>query len=386
MKAQLKISHQEIVAYLHGNINQERWEEILKVREEDPVYEFLFNLIDELKSKVTIKEQLASNADVLLTFSALDDLLMRTFAGITEPTDAQQFIDGLMFSPLFYQRLIIKLSTVTPEIVLDEVPEMAQIKVKSDEEILSQVVAQVKGDEPSAEIEPYSKPIRIWDKIREFPLLPPTLVPRLPYAFATLLFLTLGVFWGVRFYNTSYRIHKAEKLLIENHRIYMAETPRLSGGYASTGIGMLMAGDEPRDYLTQAFDFTEQAIENGSKSPKAKQLQAQILIIQNDYPKADSVLNQIDYKARNSATVLNDLGVLKFRQEDWEAAAQYFESATHTDPKFIEAYYNLALAQDKLGQKQEAISTLNEYLKFKNDIEWKNAALSFLQKLQNREE
>jgi len=139
----------------------------------------------------------------------------------------------------------------------------------------------------------------------------------------------------------------------------------------------------PPPYLTQAFDFTKQAIKNGSKSYRAKQLQAQILIIQNEYAKADSVFNQIEDKARNSATVLNDLGVLKFSQEDWQVAAQYFESAMDIDPNFREAYYNLALAQNKLGKTKEAIVTLKEYLKFPNEVEWKNAALSFLNELKN---
>ncbi len=144
---------------------------------------------------------------------------------------------------------------------------------------------------------------------------------------------------------------------------------------------MLMDEDAPPSFLTQAFDLTEQAIENGSKSVTAKQLQAQIFIIQKEYNKADSVFNLIDDKDRHLATVLNDLGVLKYKKEEWQEATEYFAATIQVNSDFTEAYYNLALAQNKLGKKQEAISTLDEYLKFKNDIGWKNAALNFLNDL-----
>ena len=83
---------------------------------------------------------------------------------------------------------------------------------------------------------------------------------------------------------------------------------------------------------------------------------------------------------------MNDLGVLKYKKEEWQEATEYFEATIQADMNFTEAYYNLALAQNKLGKKQEAISTLDEYLKFKNDIGWKNAALNFLNDLKQNQE
>ena len=207
------------------------------------------------------------------------------------------------------------------------------------------------------------------------------LVPQLVYALELLIAVGGGGFGGYRYYVTTHRINQAHELLVENHRLYMADTPRLSGGYASTGIGMLMDEDAPPSFLSQAFDLTEQAIENGSKSVQAKQLQAQIFIIQKEYNKADSVFNLIADRDRHLAAVLNDLGVLKYKKEEWQEAIEYFEATIQVNSDFKEAYYNLALAQNKLGKKQEAISTLDEYLKFKNDVGWKNAALNFLQKL-----
>lgn len=227
------------------------------------------------------------------------------------------------------------------------------------------------------------RPVRIpWTRKLE-----QLLVPQLAYALVLLIAVVGGTFGGFRYYQTTYRINKAESLLTENHRIYMANTSRPSGGYASKGIDVPMAGEESAEkssYLTQAFSLAEQAVENGSKSPKARLLQAQVFIIQKEYHKADSVFNLIDDKYLD--IVLNDLGVLKYNQEEWQQAKEFFEAAIQANPEFTEAYYNLALAQNKLGKKEVAISTLNKYLSLENDEGWKNAALSFLQKLQNEEE
>jgi hypothetical protein len=210
-------------------------------------------------------------------------------------------------------------------------------------------------------------------------------IPKLAFLIL-LLIMVGGGSGGYRYYVTTHKINSAADLLTDNHRIYHADTPRLSGGYASKGIDELMNPAKMPSYLNQAFSLTKKAIASGSKSPKARLLQAQIFIIHKDYYKADSVLTLIEKQDKHLASVLNDFGVLKYKKEEWHAASVYFEAAIQANSNLTEAYYNLALAQNKLGKKQEAISTLNEYLTFKNDVGWKNAALDFVQKLQNREE
>ena len=61
----------------------------------------------------------------------------------------------------------------------------------------------------------------------------------------------------------------------------MSETPRLSGGYASTGISMLMSDeDEKENYLDSASRKIKIADDYDSGLADAKQLQAQIFFIQ----------------------------------------------------------------------------------------------------------
>jgi len=132
--------------------------------------------------------------------------------------------------------------------------------------------------------------------------------------------------------------------------------------------------------LAKANTLVEQAIDYGSKSFKAKLLKIHLLIIGENYEEAERFLNQLDPKEKKSAQVLNTRGALKFSQEEWQEAVERFQLAIHSDPNFKEAYYNLALAQEKLQKKEEAVAKLNAYLELENDEAWKDIALALLKK------
>ncbi|MGH7491868.1 MAG: tetratricopeptide repeat protein [bacterium] len=214
----------------------------------------------------------------------------------------------------------------------------------------------------------------------------PWLISRqLGFALVAVLGLSVSAFWGVRFCKTTLRIMIAERILKNNYHIYMAETPRLSGGYASTGIQVLMGpekGDAEGSYLEEARTRIAAAMASGSKAAKAMLLLAQIAIIERDYDRADSILHAIVPQPSSSAAVLNDLGVLRFERNDWDGAVRYFEAAIRADAKLKEARYNFALAKGRIGANEEAIQALNECVKIEHDEGWKNAALVLKQGLQ----
>lgn len=227
----------------------------------------------------------------------------------------------------------------------------------------------------------------MWERLRHW-FETPQLAPRYALALATLLVVVAGAYWGIRFYKTTYRIAQAEHLLRENYKVYIADTPRLAGGYESKGIGILMADSESvaveSSYLNQVFALVKAAIGSGAESVNAKQLLAQVLIIKKSYAQADSLLEQLRPEVMNSAAMLNDLGVLRFEQGRWENAAQYFESASKVDSQFIEARYNLALTKAKLGATAEAIVILDEYVSLETNEGWRNAATAFRNKLRQQ--
>ena len=206
------------------------------------------------------------------------------------------------------------------------------------------------------------------------------------YALAAVFALSLSTFWGVRFYKTTYKIILAERLLQENFQIYMAETPRLSGSYAPTGVSVPMAANRPdRPYLVSASELAEEAIANGSTSPKARQILSQIYIIQGEYNQADSIFRLVNPEAAGSATIMNDMGVLHFEKKEWQTSVDYFSAALQADPKLKEAQYNLALTKAAMGATQEAISLLHDYIASENVEGWRNAALRYKHKLEKGE-
>jgi hypothetical protein len=145
MGRQLKLTHQQMLAYLQGTRDEETQEYIARLREEDPAYQLFFDLVDDLKRQAVFGELPNGSDDLPVTFSAIEDLLMRMLAGNREPADAQRFLQGLRFSPLFYECLIIKLKAATRQMALDDFPEVAQLHVMTDDEIMERIVIKNKG-------------------------------------------------------------------------------------------------------------------------------------------------------------------------------------------------------------------------------------------------
>ena len=136
-----------------------------------------------------------------------------------------------------------------------------------------------------------------------------------------------------------------------------------------------MGEAEEQDYLQQSRARLERALAHGEQSSKARQLLAQIFIIQKEYTSADSILRTLEPDAKNSPTLLNDLGVYYFQQQDWANAEKYFSEAIKVDSRFPEARFNLALVKMQMNEKDEANAILSEYLKIEKDKNWKNAAV-----------
>ncbi len=204
-------------------------------------------------------------------------------------------------------------------------------------------------------------------------------------AAAVLAIIIMGGFWGVRFFNTTYKVILAEKHIKENYRIYMAESPRISGGYLSTVTYKLMAEDDQElFYLDKAFQLSNEALNSGGDSNRINTLRFKIFIINEQYSKADSIFKILNEDELGSAEILNDMGVLQFSQENIERAGHYFQSAISLDSEFKEAYYNLAIVQNKLGQKKEAISSLNLFLELEKDEGWINAAKRYLNQINKK--
>ena len=189
--------------------------------------------------------------------------------------------------------------------------------------------------------------------------------PRPAFIIAIVIFsaIIVGSYIGIHYYQTRYQLHEAEKLLKDNHKIFI-ENVRLSGGFHAKGTSYILDGDSQKlSYLEQAKHRLNIAIENNAKSNEAIHLLAQTHIIENKFDKAEEMLMKL-LAQNQSASILNDLGTIYYSRGDFTKAAQYFENTIQIDANFVEAHYNLALAKIKLGALEEAISFLNKTTDF----------------------
>ncbi|MGQ0811521.1 MAG: tetratricopeptide repeat protein [Nitrospiraceae bacterium] len=53
----------------------------------------------------------------------------------------------------------------------------------------------------------------------------------------------------------------------------------------------------------------------------------------------------------------NEEGVQHYQEKRWDLAEQHFRKAVETDPKLVEAHYNLGLTLDKMGDHDGATAS-----------------------------
>jgi hypothetical protein len=364
----MHISHQQIKKYLLSKSNRSIAKQIKKLKEEDPVYNLMFQIVDQLKRVASISEQFFDVDNI--PFFKIEEIILDALANNLNTHEAQKFFNNIYYSEVNYQRLQIKIGQLVATLASESIADMSKISIKSDDEILTDIVNQ--ANRRGLITRMISKLFFLWNKIKNIFLPGNKLYPRYALAFILLIITTVFIHFAILYYHTSYQLLKARDLLTANYKIYMKDTPRLSGGYQSSGISTLLAGEQDnKSYLDQALQYTQKALTKDNKSTQARLLQVQIFIINHDYQKADSLLNQVKEK---TASFYNDRGVLKFLNDDLTAAAEYFKSSINADKKFKEAYYNLALTECQLGNKEAGRTYLTVYLTLENDTGWRNAA------------
>ncbi len=191
----------------------------------------------------------------------------------------------------------------------------------------------------------------------------------------------LASFSGIRFYNTTYHIMRAQNTLKRNYAI-SADTPRLSGKYKYNRISQYMDKESDQSYLNVSQDRLDKALRHKRDSDKASILLAQTYIIANQFDKADSVFQHILQSDQIAATAFNDIGVLSFQQQQYTQAEDYFLKSIEAESTFLKAYYNLSLTKNKLGKRDEAIQLIQHYIDSEKNDTWNAVAKNLLRDYQ----
>lgn len=134
------ISHADIVAYIRGECDSQVQQFIERKRESNTVYQLLFQLVERTQTRADTTMAPDKIKQPALSFSRTEQLLERLFSGDFTGEDAQLFYDGLISSPVFYKRLLDRLQFAVPQLSQTPDPDLAKVKMKSDEDVLTEVL------------------------------------------------------------------------------------------------------------------------------------------------------------------------------------------------------------------------------------------------------
>lgn len=132
MNKAIKIDHEKIKAYL----NKEIASEITDIREKDPVYKLLFELIDQTRESYPEFGKI-SEIDIPTSFSAIENMISEIVAGTAQEQQVNRFLSGLQQSSIFYERTLVNLTQLAPVISDEPVPELDSVVMQNDEKLLT---------------------------------------------------------------------------------------------------------------------------------------------------------------------------------------------------------------------------------------------------------
>ncbi|NUO82251.1 hypothetical protein HUU05_19435, partial [candidate division KSB1 bacterium] len=130
-----------------------------KLQQEEPAYQALFELVALCRTLGSSPKQTATQ-EYPQSFLELEELLSRIYSGAATPEDGARIMNGLLVSPVFYQRLLAKLETIAPQLVWEEADALADIAVKSDAEMMAIIKRVAPASTLTRQIQP--SPARLW--------------------------------------------------------------------------------------------------------------------------------------------------------------------------------------------------------------------------------
>ena len=161
------LPHEQVVAYVRGENTQEIRTRMLERNGNNTAYVLLFDLIDRFRRRIRVRERPPATP-LPESFAAVEEMLLRFFSGEARDEEAQQLFDGLIASPHFYQRLLAKLTLIAPPQALDDVPAMARIHIRTEDELFEQIKTGATIDrEPVPERRSHSTS-PVWEKLRKW--------------------------------------------------------------------------------------------------------------------------------------------------------------------------------------------------------------------------
>lgn len=193
---------------------------------------------------------------------------------------------------------------------------------------------------------------------------------RLAMILAALLILVSG-YSGFQTVAINHQIKSSTEELRESHLISWNGV-RVSGGFQGTPtLSGVMSED---DFLYPEIESKLSKALSRKNLAKGKHALARMYLLSNSTPrlaKADSILRTIDLE---TAALMNDVGVLYFKQQKWEKAEEKFRRAIEMDSTYSEAYFNLGQTKLNIEKEEQAKAFFEKCLEYEKNAGWQKAA------------
>lgn len=144
-------------------------------------------------------------------------------------------------------------------------------------------------------------------------------------------------------------------------------------------------GAEPdviRDQENEIKAIFEKALEISKNNPEVLSQVGNFYLVSGDFTQARHLFERAMKLQSNNAIAANGLGIIYYAKNEINKAIEFFLLARKSDPKFLEARYNLAFLYQKTEEYPEARREWREYLQIDSFSKWADNARDMLEKIE----
>lgn len=124
-----------------------------------------------------------------------------------------------------------------------------------------------------------------------------------------------------------------------------------------------------KEDFSNALDVINDALIEYPSNPKLYINGGNIYKINDDLKNAEIYFKKA-LNIHKSKEVLNNLSVVELEKFNYEKSIDYANSAINLDPSYADAYYNLALSMERIGDYNQAIECADKAYKLNQNIEY----------------
>ena len=144
MNKKSRISHHLIIDYLGTSPDDETITKVSQMRETNPDYSMFFDIVDTIKDKADLSENKIVSTGSNFNFVDIEAMLSHFIGGNFERHEMNYFLQSLINSANFYNRVLIKCASISiPQDVKNNVIT-SEILIKSDQEIFDHI-SKIRG-------------------------------------------------------------------------------------------------------------------------------------------------------------------------------------------------------------------------------------------------